>query len=254
MTRNPARGLERTGADSPSQGALLSALHITKRFGGVVALDDVSVEFEPGQITGIIGPNGSGKTTLFNVLTGFLRPDHGEIHWLGNEITATAAHRRARLGLARTFQDAMQMNGLTVEENVALARTAARLTGRESPSRDEILSYIGLAKSRLHIAEDLSWGESRLLGIGMPLALAPQMLLLDEPFAGLSPAVAGEVSTLLTKLRDDGYTLCVVDHKVAHLLPVCDRLIVLVNGAIIADDLPDKVVAQESVRVAYLGL
>jgi ABC-type branched-subunit amino acid transport system ATPase component len=233
---------------------LLQADGLVKRFGGVTALDGVSVNVGPHEVVGIIGPNGSGKTTLFNLLTGFLRPDRGTIRWSGIEVTTESAHRRARRGLVRTFQETMLLPGLTVEENADLAVGVVDRTDQDLSSGAALLEYVGLASAGATLGADLSWGEARLLGIGLTLALQPKVLLLDEPFAGLSTVPAETLSALILRLRDAGRSLCVVDHKVAHLMPVCDRVIVLVNGSIIANGPPAEIVESPEVRSAYLGM
>jgi branched-chain amino acid transport system ATP-binding protein len=233
---------------------LLAADNLVKRFGGVTALNGVSVHVAANEVLGIIGPNGSGKTTLFNVLTGFLRPDRGSVVWSGADVTSVAPYRRARQGLVRTFQETMLLPGLTVAENAEMALQTARQPEAEFGSPAELLEYVGLTSAAAAMGADLSWGEARLLGIGMTLALKPELLLLDEPFAGLSTVAAERLSALVTRLRAAGRSLCIVDHKVAHLMPLCDRVIVLVNGSIIADGTPAEVVASAEVRSAYLGM
>ena len=233
---------------------LLTAEGLVKRFGGVTALGGVSVHVATNEVLGIIGPNGSGKTTLFNVLTGFLRPDRGSVLWAGADVTSVPAHRRARQGLVRTFQETMLLPGLTVGENAELALRTARQSEPEFATAAELLDYVGLAPAAWVMGADLSWGEARLLGIGMTLALRPDLLLLDEPFAGLSAVAVERLSALVTRLRAAGKSLCIVDHKVAHLMPLCDRVIVMVNGSIIANGTPKEIVASPEVRSAYLGM
>lgn len=232
---------------------LLVAEGLTKRFGGVVAVDSIDVSVTRGDIVGIMGPNGSGKTTLLNLLTGFLRADSGTIMWRGNEIVHDSAQNRARKGMVRTFQQAMVMPGLTVRENIAAAIVAANLSHRVPTSPDTVIEYLGLTEAQHTLAGDLSWGDTRLLGIGLALTLSPDLLLMDEPFAGLSIDAAEKVSSLVLQLKADGHSLCIVDHKVAHLLPLCDRLMVLVNGVVLANGLPKDVVESNEVQAAYLG-
>ena len=233
---------------------LLEARGLRRRFGGVVAVDNVDVRIGANEVVGIIGPNGSGKTTLFNLLSGFLRPMSGAITWDGADITKAPAHRRAHRGLVRTFQESMVFPGLTVRENVERGIDAARLSSRQPPTADELLEYVRITRLADSLAADLSWGQTRLLGISVALAVQPRLLLLDEPFAGLSPAAADDVSIIINRLRADGYALCVIDHELTFLLPICDRLMVLVNGAVLADGHPTDVIARPDVRTAYLGL
>lgn len=239
---------------TPTVAPLLEASGLTRRFGGVVAVDGVDFRVLPNEVVGIIGPNGSGKTTLFNLLSGFLRPASGSISWEGADVTMAPAHARARRGLVRTFQESMVFPGLTVRENVEMAVRAAALSGHEPTAIDELLAYVRIGHVVDSLAADLSWGQTRLLGIALALALRPRVLLLDEPFAGLSPVAAEDVSAIIRRLRADGYSLCVIDHEMSFLLPICDRLVVLVNGATLADGRPDEVIERHDVRAAYLGM
>ncbi|MGE0136886.1 MAG: ABC transporter ATP-binding protein [Ilumatobacteraceae bacterium] len=232
---------------------VLVANGLSRRFGGVVAVADVSFEVRRNEVVGIIGPNGSGKTTLFNLLSGFLRPRTGTVTWNGRDITGMAPHRRARLGLVRTFQQAMVFPRLDVRENAALALRAGRAVERFATPED-LVEYVDLGHVLANRAGDLSWGQTRLLGIALALAASPQVLLLDEPFAGLSPVAADDVSAIVRKLKGDGYSLAVIDHELSHLLPICDRLVVLANGVELASGNPSEVVERADVRTAYLGL
>ncbi|MHB2028695.1 MAG: ABC transporter ATP-binding protein [Acidimicrobiales bacterium] len=240
--------------DATTSDQILSATGLVKRFGGVTAVNEVNVSISRGGVLGIMGPNGSGKTTLLNLLTGFLRADAGTIVWQGTNIAHQSAQNRARHGLVRTFQQAMVMPGLTVLENIAAAIVAANLSRRPPVTQSGIVDYLALGRVANTIAGDLSWGDTRLLGIGLALTLSPDLLLMDEPFAGLSLTAADQVSALVKQLRADGHSLCIVDHKVAHLLPLCDQLLVLVNGVVLANGRPDEVVASNDVQVAYLGV
>ena len=235
---------------------LLEARGLRRRFGGVVAVDDVDFHVHANEVVGVIGPNGSGKTTLFNLLSGFVRPMRGTISWEGADITRLAAHRRARAGLVRTFQESMVFPGLTVRENVELAVSAAHIGPgpKHHASAAELLEYVSIGHVADSLAADLSWGQTRLLGISLALALQPRLLLLDEPFAGHSPVAADDVSAIIRRLRQDGYALCVIDHEMSFLLPICERLVVLVNGTTLADGHPSDVIELPEVRAAYLGL
>jgi len=233
---------------------LLSAQNLIKKFGGVTALDSVSFNLKTGGSLGIMGPNGSGKTTIFNVLTGFLRADSGKVFWNGSDISKESVHRRARQGMVRTFQQSMLMPGLSVRENVDIAIVDASLSGREPVTADEILDFLGLKATQSTLGVDLSWGDSRLLGIGLALATRPRLLLMDEPFAGLNALSIERVSSLIHRLSEEGYSMCIVDHKVPHLVPLCDRLMVLVNGVVLAEGAPDDIISSRDVQVAYLGV
>jgi branched-chain amino acid transport system ATP-binding protein len=232
---------------------ILGAAKIFKQFGGVRALNGVDVEIHEGQVLGLVGPNGSGKTTLFNVLSGFTSPSSGEVTWNSRVITRLGPHKRARLGLARTFQEMTVFPGLTVVENLAIAVSAAKLRRVAGWTPEALAEYVELTHVSTVRGSDLSWGQGRLLGIALCLALKPQVLLLDEPFAGLSPSAAATVAQAITRLISDGITLCIVDHALKYLIPLCDHLTVLDHGQTIADGSPDDVLADESVRRAYLG-
>jgi branched-chain amino acid transport system ATP-binding protein len=174
--------------------------------------------------------------------------------WFGTDVTKESPHRRARHGLVRTFQETMLLPGMTVEENAEMALRMMQRSEPEFATPAELLDYVGLTAAAPVMGADLSWGEARLLGIGMTLALKPFLLLLDEPFAGLSTVAAERLSALVRRLRTAGRSLCIVDHKVAHLMPLCDRVIVLVNGSVIADGTPQEIVTSAAVRSAYLGM
>jgi len=238
----------------PDSDLLMSAQGLVKTFGGVTALDSISLHVESGELLGIIGPNGSGKTTLFNVLTGFLRADNGNVYWHGTDVSKEAVHRRARRGMIRTFQQSMLMPGLSVRENIDIAIVNASLSGRHPTTTDEILDYLELKSTESTLGIDLSWGDARLLGIGLALTTRPELLLMDEPFAGLNPVSIERVSELILRLRSEGHAMCIVDHKVPHLVPLCDRLMVLVNGVVLAEGTPADVIASRDVQIAYLGV
>jgi ABC-type branched-subunit amino acid transport system ATPase component len=240
-------------AAAPAKAPLLEATGLKKRYGGVLAVNGVDLTVVPNEVVGIIGPNGSGKTTLFNLISGFARPTAGRIRWRGQDVTRKQAHVRARMGLVRTFQEMMVFPGLTVREN---AQTALRISGSRAAfgSAEDLAAYVGIAHVLDHLASDLSWGQTRLLGIAMAIAVKPELLLLDEPFAGLSPVAAEEISNIIKRLKADGYSLCVIDHEMSYLLPICDRLVVLVNGAKIAEGDPHEIIQHHTVREAYLGM
>lgn len=234
--------------------ALLEGTGLRRRFGGVVALDGVDIALSDDEIVGIIGPNGSGKTTLFNLLSGFHDPSEGHVLWQGEDITRAPSHARARKGLVRTFQEAMVFPGMSVRENLETALCVRRLSGPVTNDANGLATYVQLDHVIDTLAGQLSWGQTRLLGLGLALAMEPTMLLLDEPFAGLSPVAAEQISHILRKLKSSGIAMAIIDHEMTYLLPVIDRLIVLVNGRKLAEGTPDEVIALAEVREAYLGL
>jgi ABC-type branched-subunit amino acid transport system ATPase component len=238
---------------APIELPLLEGVGLRRRFGGVCALDGVDITIRAREVTGVIGPNGSGKTTLFDVLSGFTRPQGGSVRWAGHDVTRARPHERARLGLVRTFQHSMVFPGLTVEENLRHAANAARSRSLTPTDPDHLLEQTRLGHVGRALASDVSWGETRLLGIAMALVLRPSLLLLDEPFAGLSPAAAEAMGALLLGLRADGVGACIIDHEMSFLLPICQNLVVLVAGVKIAQGQPADVIERADVRAAYLG-
>ena len=237
--------------------ALLEAVDVTMRFGGVVALNEASVDVEPGLITGLIGPNGAGKTTLFNVVTGLQAPTAGRVLFGGKEITKLGVHARARLGIARTFQRLEAFNRLSARDNVLVAAEMRRRWDRSAPKPaeavDELLARVGLT----HVADvtvgTLSTGTARLVELARALATGPRALLLDEPSSGLDESEAGPMGVLLRELARDGLAVLLVEHDMAFVMGLCERIHVLDFGEVIAVGTPAEVQADPKVRAAYLG-
>jgi branched-chain amino acid transport system ATP-binding protein len=220
---------------------LLATSALVKQFRGNRALGPVNFRAAAGEIVGLIGPNGSGKTTFFNVVTGFLKPTAGMVRWQGDDIAALAPGRRAQLGLVRTFQEKMVFSGLSVRENLRYAIRAS-------------LDYVGLPERTIsQQADDLSWGQCRLLGMAMALMLRPKLLLLDEPFAGLNRIAAGQVTSMLQRLKGDGIGAVIVEHEMSLLLPLCDRVVVFAAGEILSEGPSDEILKRADVRSAYFG-
>jgi branched-chain amino acid transport system ATP-binding protein len=238
-------------------GAALAVRNVTMRFGGHVALDDVDLDAEPGQVTGLIGPNGAGKTTLFNVVTGLLSPQRGDVALGGTRLNRLAPYRRARLGLARTFQRLELFGLLTVRENVELADALRR--GPREPGRAEaLLERVGLAELADVRADELSTGRARLLELARALAARPRVLLLDEPASGLDDHETEALGTLLGEIaagESDGHPVAVVlvEHDVQLVMRSCHRIHVLDFGSVICVGTPEEVQCDQKVLDAYLG-
>jgi branched-chain amino acid transport system ATP-binding protein len=242
---------------------ILETRNLGKAFGGHVVLDDVSLRFAPRQLSAIIGPNGAGKTTCFNILTGFLMPDRGEVVFKGQDVTALAPDRRARLGICRSFQILNLFDDYSVLENVRVAVPAMRRRGFDlwspagavSEAEDKaarIIRLIGLA-GREHVgARFMSYGQRRLLEIGIALAGEPEVLLMDEPTSGLGSRPMETLRELVQRLAQD-LTIVVIEHDMDFVLSLSSHIAVLHRGTVIADGPPDAIRDNAEVRDAYLG-
>ena len=243
--------------------SLLTVNNVSVRFGGVVALDDLTFTVEPAGICALIGPNGAGKTTLFSLISGEQRPSAGTIAMFGRDVTRQPSYRRAALGLARTYQITNLFPRLSVLDNCVLAvqalaavkfhlHRAARRYPHLFERAQEVLESVGLAAKRDEIVRTLSHGEQRQLEIGLALAGSPRIILLDEPTAGLSPAESQLMTTLLKGL-DPAITLLVIEHDMDVAFALTDRITVLHYGRIVADGLARDVKANPLVQEIYLG-
>jgi branched-chain amino acid transport system ATP-binding protein len=251
-------------ADTASEPPLLSVAGLTVRYGGVVALDSVSLSVPAGGFVGLIGPNGAGKTTFVDALTGFTRYS-GEVRFDGARLDSQPAHVRARHGLARTFQSGGVFDDLTVEENILVGErskagwrsaVASVLSGRSapaSPATREIIGSLGLSGFLGMQAEELSEGQRKLVSVAQALAGKPKLLLLDEPAAGLDSAESSWLGQQLLAVRDSGVAILLVDHDMDLVVSVCDELVVLDFGKVIAVGPPAEVMADPLVVAAYLG-
>jgi branched-chain amino acid transport system ATP-binding protein len=236
-------------------GETLRASSVSRSFEGVEALQDVSLELHRHEVVGLIGPNGAGKSTLVNVLTGFDFPDEGAVELEGSDITGWSSHRRARAGVARTFQHSRSFRELSVRENVEVAALGARAGPREARRRaDGLLELLGLGGRAEARAESLAQGDERRLGVARVLATAPAFVLLDEPAAGLPEAEVPEFAEVVRSVRDDhGAGVLLIDHNMALVMGVCDRINVLDQGRTLAAGTPDEIRGNLDVAAAYLG-
>lgn len=244
-----------TAVDSilPDVPVLLRAEHLSKSFGGVTATDDVTIEVHRGDILGVIGPNGAGKTTLFNQLSGFLSPDRGDIWWKGDTcLNGVRPAERVSIGLARTFQHSRVFPSLTVRTNL---RIAAQARKDEQPDRivDDILARFGLAEVAEEMASELSYGTVKRVSLALVVAAGCDLLLLDEPAAGLAEGDIDILRNDLLALSGAGVTLLVVEHHMSLIMQVCNRIVVLDTGAVIAEGTPQEISSDPAVIDAYLG-
>ena len=229
----------------------VEALH--KRFGGVLAVQGVDLAVAPGELLGLFGPNGAGKTTLFNLIAGTFAPDRGRVALNGIDVTGLSAFRRARAGIARTFQVCRPFRSMTVAENVNVALTGSILRGRNERAHIlGILDAVGLVSRADDAAATLTLGMLKRLEVARALALEPKLFLLDEPLAGLSGGETGELLDCIRGLKERA-AIIFVDHNVRQSLKICDRAIVMDRGEVIATGTPDDIRRDVRVRVAYLG-
>jgi len=237
--------------------ARLEVRDVSVSFGGNLALDHASLHAEAGQVTGLIGPNGAGKTTLFNITSGLLRPDRGTVRLDGTDVTHLSPGRRARKGLARTFQRLELFTMLTVRDNVRVAVETHRgwsRTREDVDARvDELLDRTGLGDVADVLATAVPTGQGRMVEVARALACRPQVLLLDEPASGQDEAETDRFAALLRSLADDGLAVVLVEHDMRLVMQVCDVLQVLDLGRVLAVGPPDVIRHDDAVLAAYLG-
>ncbi|RAY17084.1 ABC transporter ATP-binding protein [Actinomadura craniellae] len=226
---------------------------VTVDFGGHRALDGVALTAAPGRVTGLIGPNGAGKSTLFDVVSGLRRPSSGRVHLAGRDVTRLGPARRARHGLARTFQRLELFGRLSVRDNLLVAAELGPQRRHADRVVTEILDRLGLAKIADQHADTLSTGVARLVEVGRALAVRPTLLLLDEPAAGQDAEETERFAALLRSLADDGTAVVLVEHDMGLVMSVCDEVHVLDLGKIIAVGPPEVIRNDETVLAAYLG-
>jgi branched-chain amino acid transport system ATP-binding protein len=253
-----------------NQTKVLEVDSLTLRFGGLVALDDVSFHIDQGEILGLIGPNGAGKTTCFNAVTGVYRPTSGDIRFNGESITGKKRFEITKLGVARTFQNIRLFPTMTALENVLVGADAQHSTGmisalfrlpkhrreeREGHDRAmELLRFMGISHAADELAANLSYGDQRRLEIARAMATGPKLICLDEPAAGFNPAEKATLMQLIRKVRDQGYTVLLIEHDMRLVMGVTDRIVVLEFGRKIAEGTPAEIRDNPAVIAAYLGV
>jgi ABC-type branched-subunit amino acid transport system ATPase component len=250
--------------------AILELDKVSKFFGGVKAVDDLSLGFEAGRITGLIGPNGAGKTTVFHMITGVLTPDEGRILWKGERIGGLDPWSIAAKGIGRLFQDVRVFDKMTVLQNVMVAfngnrreNPLASVFARRSVLREEavirdkaleLLGFVELSGMEDTLAENLSYGQQKLLAIARLLAADAEMLLLDEPTAGVNPTLARKLLEFIRELAKRGKTVVVIEHNMNVIMEVCDWAFFMDDGKLLSFGLPKDVLGNKEIRAAYMGL
>lgn len=243
--------------------ALLEIENLTKQFFEYPAVDGVSLTVEKGELLGLIGPNGSGKSTLFNCISGVLKPTGGTVRFRGQDVTGLPADRLFAAGMSRTFQLIQVFPEMTLYENMLMAAQEregsflGRLVYREGQAvKDrarELLDYFGIDRLRNNLASNLSYGQQKLLDFGMALMSRPEVILLDEPLAGVNPAMIQKMAGHITDLNAKGHTFVVIEHNMEVVMSLCQRIVVLSQGQQIAEGTPEAVAADPAVLDAYFG-
>jgi len=238
---------------------LLEVENLTKRFGGLTAVKNVSFHVDEGEVIGLMGPNGAGKTTLFHLITGFLKPDSGTVKFRGEDITGLAPHKIVNKGIATTFQVVRPFRHLPTIANVLVSLESPRATGKiewiKTPERKalDLLEDVGLSDMMMEPAEILAHGDLKRLEIARALGTEPELLLLDEPFAGLNPIETDLLTKSLRTIHLDGHTMVIVEHKLHALMKLAKRVLVLHYGEKIAEGKPEEIAKNKKVIEVYMG-
>jgi neutral amino acid transport system ATP-binding protein len=248
-------------AAAPTTDPLLRVEGLSKSFGGLRAVNDASFSVDAGSVTGLIGPNGAGKTTAFNLVSGTLRPDTGSVTFAGTRIDGLAPHKIHRRGVARTFQITKSIAGLSVLENVVAAASPRglsplvrpRVAAAERSRALDLLEFVGIAHLGGDDADNLSYGQRKLLELASALMSEPRLVLLDEPAGGVNPTLLNRIVERIRVMRDQGVTFLIVEHNMDMVMQLCDSVVVMAHGAVLEQASPDVVRDNPLVLDAYLG-